>query len=272
MILAIRRPRFIRVSHGGPGFTLMELLVVIAIIAILAALLLPAISSAKSHARSAICQNHLRQMGQALQMYVHDNGNKYPYYLGPAGPSYGDAIGREGRAVGLVYWSSKLYPYYPVNWTNAGYHCPGYTGITTGPFWKGGADRLGSYTYNLFGAMVNEDTYAKVHEHFGLGPIIYWSEAPAVSEAQVKVPSELLSIGESRFRAVVNGAPGAQDTMHCGGLELVDFAAARHGKNYNQLFCDGHVLAMNPWVLFNPTNSAPMWNYDHESHPELWMP
>lgn len=51
----------------------------------------------------------------------------------------------------------------------------------------------------------------------------------------------------------------------------LDFEA-RHGKNYNQLFCDGHVLAMNPWVLFNPTNSALMWNYDHESHPELWVP
>jgi hypothetical protein len=36
--------------------------------------------------------------------------------------------------------------------------------------------------------------------------------------------------------------------------------------------CDGHVAAMNPWVLFNPTNTARMWNYDHEPHSELWQP
>jgi hypothetical protein len=29
---------------------------------------------------------------------------------------------------------------------------------------------------------------------------------------------------------------------------------------------------MNPWVLFNPTNTAPMWNNDHQPHPEMWCP
>lgn len=82
------------------GFTLAELLVVIAIISILAALPLPAVSLAKNTARSATCQNHLHQMGLALQMYVHDNRNFYPHYLGPAGPSYGDAKGAGGRAQG----------------------------------------------------------------------------------------------------------------------------------------------------------------------------
>ena len=40
----------------------------------------------------------------------------------------------------------------------------------------------------------------------------------------------------------------------------------------NLVFCDGHVAGLNPWLLFNPTNSAGMWNYDHEAHPELWVP
>ncbi|PYI88990.1 MAG: hypothetical protein DME26_02295 [Verrucomicrobia bacterium] len=53
---------------------------------------------------------------------------------------------------------------------------------------------------------------------------------------------------------------------------MSSFDPARHGKNYNQLFCDGHVAAMSPWVLFNPTNSASMWNSDHQPHPELWVP
>jgi prepilin-type N-terminal cleavage/methylation domain-containing protein/prepilin-type processing-associated H-X9-DG protein len=60
------------------GFTLIELLVVIAIIAILAAMLLPALAAAKEKSKRVACVNSLKQIGVAMQMYVGDNNSTYP--------------------------------------------------------------------------------------------------------------------------------------------------------------------------------------------------
>jgi len=68
------------------GFTLVELLVVIAIIAILASLVLPALSSAKARGRSTVCLSNLRQLGVAIHTYAADHDGNIPF--GPEAPPF----------------------------------------------------------------------------------------------------------------------------------------------------------------------------------------
>jgi prepilin-type N-terminal cleavage/methylation domain-containing protein len=71
------------ISHSGKmsprkGFTLIELLVVVAIIAVLIALLLPALNAARFNAKRVVCSADLHQIGTALFEYAHDNNGKFP--------------------------------------------------------------------------------------------------------------------------------------------------------------------------------------------------
>jgi len=76
------------ISRKSHGFTLKELLVVVAIIAILAAMLLPALSQAREKARQAVCINNMKQQGIIVLMYAQDWRNRTPSSQTDAGTGY----------------------------------------------------------------------------------------------------------------------------------------------------------------------------------------
>jgi len=255
------------------GFALAELLVVMAIIAVLAALLLPSLARAKAQANSAACKNHLRQLGLALKMYVDENQFRYPYAFDPGGRA---EAGNFDPAEYNYFWFAKLTPYYPLQWTNAAYHCPGYKGPIIGILNDGTnkSGPRGSYAYNYRGVVGSHNPAIRLRVSYGLGPIVRAISRSAAAEPAVKAPGEMFAIGESRFLSLSVNGDGGDWGMLCGDLHSnsADFDPARHGRNYNTVFCDGHVAGMDPWVQFNPSETAPMWNYDHQPHPELWSP
>lgn len=261
------------------AFTLIELLVVIAIIAILAAILLPALTRAKVGAYRVECLNHLHQMGFALKMYINDNQHHYPYYR--TGPN--DSLGGAN-----LEWPAALEPYYPLRWTNMSYHCPGYKG---GVYIGDGFNSLtpypyyGSYAYNATGTLATEPDATGQQSQLGLGARDQYAfgstahSALPISETQIKAPSSMFALSEAQlFTSPWNAYRFVGiDWMLCGaGLYWVQttpppsYLWVRHGKNLNVLFCDGHISGLQYKELYDPRQTATQWNNDNMPHKETW--
>lgn len=240
---------------GRNGFTLLELLVVIAIIAVLAALPLPALSRAKTSAKSAVCKSNLRQLGLGLNLYVSDS-HKYPLF------ETGDPA--NGRAIEM--WSGNLLPY--VGTEVLKFQCP----FDRGGWW--------SYDYNAWGTGWAPPPHGWKAQGLGLGgfdfregpgPVSGSINGTPIPESRVRAPSDMIAFVELVFDSGFSGFgwPGIPRSWHA-------------DRRSNAAICDGHVETSNPDRIPKMTNTygrivvkpdavyAKRWNNDNEPHPETW--
>ena len=210
------------------AFTLIELLVVIAIIAILAALLLPALSAAKSKAHSAACLNNQKQLQLAWIMYGHDNNDEmaptvtrpdvsHPGWYEDIAPSW--VLGSARFDTNVSGITGGLLFHYT---SSPGIcHCPA-DRSTVG---NSGLIRLRSYGINT---MLNVDFGGDMPPPFVIQTKTSGWTAPPPSEVFTFIDVHEDVIDDGTFALASPAAWG-------------HFPATRHSGGFNSAFVDGHV-------------------------------
>jgi len=279
------------------AFTLIELLIIIAMIAILAAMLLPALSRARSAADSAVCRSNLRQLTLGLHMYVEQE-KAYPPHAWIAPLLLGPFIGASFPGNNLVIQPPNDPTLGPVTYLGGPqsvYACPGYNRLR-GAFWSEASiddPRVdsGSYAYNQGGSSLTNTVglgaWPSVLSGANWGPPFIPRRAN-----EVVAPSDMIAFGDAAFfspvavqanyRPYPQGIPPLNYVFYYdlyGEIVLgqprdpadaqnVRAYRQRHGGKWNIGFCDSHVENLAPRNLFDRTNSsvAQRWNYDHKWH------
>jgi prepilin-type N-terminal cleavage/methylation domain-containing protein/prepilin-type processing-associated H-X9-DG protein len=241
------------------AFTLIELLVVIAIIAILAALLLAAISQAKGKALRIQCANNLHQQGMALHIFLADN-HGYPKLYANKNDGYLDhdrSWIAQLEQVGFGIFQSQTNYFQKGIWL-----CPSAQWTT-----KVLGDPPCYYGYNCGSIDQSDPNYTN---RLGLGGL--YSRVShifiPITESEVIAPSDMMAIGDSFDGTIILSRVAVAENTKYGNI------LTRHQGKANAVFCDGHVESPTLKFLFADTSDAALsrWNRDHLPHREKLSP